>query len=145
MKPRNVIISLLFVVALLAYLVIKVRYWEPKKKLTFNRNPSRIEYSEFALCRMDCHAISANIITGVFRNGQIIKAKSDLHKRPCPIFTIEGLTKKGRSVWMVVQQCGTVARIIDCYYSNEASPCNCVDIGAQPVSLYKIKIDALPA
>ena len=70
MKPRNVIISLIFVILLLAYLVIKVRLWQPRKKLTFNRNPSRIEYSQFSLCRMDCHRISANIIAGVFRNGQ---------------------------------------------------------------------------
>ena len=145
MKPRNVIISLLFVIALLAYLFIKVRFWEPRKKLSFNRNPSRIEYSQFALCRMDCHSINANIIVGVFRNGQINKAKSDLHKRPCPIFTIHGLTKQGKSVWVVLQQCGTVAMIIDCYYSNDAIPCNCVDAGAPPVSWYKIKIDALPA
>jgi len=145
MKPRNVIISLLFVIALLAYLFIKVRFWEPRKKLSFNRNPSRIEYSQFALCRMDCHSINANIIVGVFRNGQINKAKSDLHKRPCPIFTIHGMTKQGKSVWVVLQQCGTVAMIIDCYYSNDAIPCNCVDAGAPPVSLYKIKIDALPA
>ena len=145
MKPRNVIISLLFVIALLAYLFIKVRFWEPRKKLSFNRNPSRIEYSQFALCRMDCHSINANIIVGVFRNGQINKAKSDLYKRPCPIFTIHGVTKQGKSVWVVLQQCGTVAMIIDCYYSNDAIPCNCVDAGAPPVSLYKIKIDALPA
>ena len=135
MKPRNVIISLLFVIVLLAFLVIKVRFWEPQRKLTFIRNPSRIEYSQFALCRMDCHKISANIITGVFRNGQINKAKSDLHKRPCPIFTIHGLTKQGKSAWVVVQQCGNVARILDCYYFNEANPCNCVDVSAQPVSL----------
>jgi hypothetical protein len=134
MKPRNVLFSLIFVIALLAYLFIKVRFWEPHKKLTFNRNPSRIEYSQFALCRMDCHNISANIIVGVFRNGQINKAKSDLHKQPCPIFTIHGLTKLGKSVWVIVQQCGTVARIIDCYYSSDANPCNCIDVNAQPVS-----------
>lgn len=145
MKPRNVIVSLIFVIVLLAFIFIKVRFWEPRKKLTFNRNPSRIEYSQFALCRMDCHTISANIITGVFRNGQINKAKSDLHKRPCPIFTIHGLTKQGKSVWVVVQQCGTVARIVDCYYSNEAIPCNCVDVSTPPVSFYKIKMDAFPA
>ena len=134
MKPRNVIVSLIFVIVLLAYLVIKVRFWEPRKKLTFNRNPSRIEYSQFSLCRMDCHRISANIIAGVFRNGQINKAKSDLHKRPCPIFTIHGLTRQGKSVWVVVQQCGTVARVLDCYYYHEANPCNCVDESTQPLS-----------
>ena len=41
MKARNVIISLVFVLALLVFIIIKIRN-EPKKKLVLNRNPSRI-------------------------------------------------------------------------------------------------------
>ena len=126
MKSRNVIISLLFVLALLVFTFIKIRY-EPKRNLALKRNPSRIEYTKFALCRMDCHHINANIITGVLRKGEINEAKSDLHKKPCPIFTIHSLTKQNMSIWVVVQQCGTVARILDCYDANETVGCNCIN------------------
>ena len=145
MSSRNVIVSLVFVILLLGYLFIKMRFWEPRKKLTFNRNPSRIEYTKFALCRMDCYDISANIVIGVFRNGTINRPKSDLHKRPCPIFTIHSLTKQNMSIWIIVQQCGTVAKILDCFNANGAMPCNCTDDNNQPVSFYKLKIDALPS
>jgi hypothetical protein len=70
MKARNVIISLVFVLALLVFIIIKIRN-EPKKKLVLNRNPSRIEYTKFALCRMDCHHINAKSIMGIFRNGEV--------------------------------------------------------------------------
>jgi hypothetical protein len=79
MKARNVIISLLFVLALLVVIIIKIRN-EPRKKLVLNRNPSRIDYTKFVLCRMDCHHINANSIMGIFRNGEVNRVKSDLHK-----------------------------------------------------------------
>jgi len=97
MKARNVIISLVFVLALLVFIIIKIRN-EPKKKLMLNRNPSRIEYTKFALCRMDCHHINANSIMGIFRNGEVNRARSDLNKKPCPIFTVRGVTKQKMSI-----------------------------------------------
>ena len=136
MKPRNVIISLIFVLLLLAIIVIRIRN-EPGKKLLLNRNPSRIEYTKFALCRMDCHHINANIITGALRNGEINRAKSDLHKLPCPIFTIHSLTKQNMSIRIVVQQCGNVARILDCYDANGTVGCNCINDETMPLSFLK--------
>jgi hypothetical protein len=136
MSSKNVIVTLIFVLALLVFIFMKIRY-EPKKKLVLNRNPSRIEYTKFALCRMDCHHINANIITGIFRNGEINRAKSDLHKRPCPIFTIQGLTKQNMRIIIIIQQCGTVAKIVDCYDANETVGCNCINDETMPISFYK--------
>ena len=138
MSSRNVIVSLVFVIILLGYLFIKTRYLEPRKKLSFNRNPSRIEYTTLALCRMECQSISANDITEILRKGEINKDKSDLHKRPCAIFTLFGKTRKGMGLSVVVSQCGTVARITNCYDVAGTIPCNCVD-GNPPISFYKIK------
>ena len=136
MKPRNVIISLLFVLLLLALIVIKIRN-EPRKKLVLNRNPSRIEYTKFALCRMDCQNINANIIMGVLRNGEINRARSDLHKRPCPIFTVDRSTKQTMSIRIIVQQCGNVSKVLDCYDANGAAVCNCTNDEAMPLSFLK--------
>jgi len=137
MKARNVIISLVFVLALLVFIIIKIRN-EPKKKLVLNRNPSRIEYTKFALCRMDCHHINANNIMGIFRNGEVNRNKSDLYKKPCPIFTVRGVTKQKMSIIILIQQCGTVAKVLDCYDANGTLGCNCINDEAMPLSFLKI-------
>jgi len=137
MKPKNVIISLVFVMLLLAFIVIKIRN-EPKKKLVLNRNPSRIEYTKFALCRMDCHHINANSIVGIFRNGEVNRARSDIHKKPCPIFTIRGVTKQKMSIIIIIQQCGTVAKVLDCFDANGTVGCNCINDETTPLSFLNI-------
>ena len=137
------IITLVLVVALIVFVIFKIRL-EPKKKFSFNRNPSRIEYAKLALCRMDCQHISANDITDVIRKGEVDHDNSDLRKRPCASFTIVGKTKKGIDITIVVAQCGTVARITDCSLDDRSMPCNC-PVNDRPVSFIKFKIDALPA
>ena len=136
MKARNVIFTLLFVLALLVFTIIKIRH-EPKKKLALNRYPPRIKYTEFALCRMDCHHINANSIMAILRNGEVNHTKSDLSKRPCPIFTIRGLTKQKMSIIITIQQCGTVTKILDCYDANETVGCNCINDETMPLSFLK--------
>ena len=136
MKARNVIISLLFVLALLVFTIIKIRN-EPKKKLVLNRNPSRIEYTKFALCRMDCYHINANNIMGILRNGEVNRGRSDHHKKPCPIFTVRGITKQKMSIIIIIQQCGTVTKILDCYVANGTVGCNCINDESMPLSFLK--------
>src|SRR6187401_2256455 len=137
MKARNVVLSLLFVLALLVFIIIKIRN-EPKKKVVLNRNPSRIEYTKFALCRMDCHHINANSIMGIFRNGEVNLANSDQHKKPCPIFTVRGVTKQRMSIIIIIQQCGSVAKVLDCYDANGTVACNCINDETRPLSFLKI-------
>ena len=137
MKARNVMISLVFVLALLVFIIIKIRN-EPKKKLVLNRNPSRIEYTKFALCRMDCHHINANSIMGIFRNGEVDKTRSDLNKKPCPIFTVRSVIKQKMSIIVLIQQCGTVAKFLDCYDANGTLGCNCINDETMPLSFLKI-------
>ena len=136
MKARNVIISLLFVLALLVFIIIKIRN-EPKKKLVLNRNPSRIKYTKFALCRMDCHHLNANSIMGILRNGEVNRSRSDPNKRPCPIFTIRGLTKQNMSIIITIQQCGNGVKVLDCYDANGTVGCNCVNEETTPLSFLK--------
>lgn len=136
MKPRNVIVSLLLVVALLALVFIKVRYWEPKKKLTFKRNPSRIEYSQFAMCRMGCYSLNANSITLVLQQGEVTGVK---RKGNCSDFTLRMITKAGKFIYVEVQQCGTVARVKDCYDANAALSCDCSNRESPPLSFFKNK------
>jgi len=133
MKSKNVIISLIFVLALLVFVFIKIRN-EPGKKLNFNRNPSRIEYSQFALCRMECFNVNANSIAAIFKNGNIQDRKP---KKNCTVFTVSTLTKQAKNIVIIVEQCGTVARITDCNIVNQGAPCNCTDTENMPISYLK--------
>jgi hypothetical protein len=102
--------------------------------MTFNRYPSRIEYSRFALCRMDCYSINANSIVAVFRNGIITDRK---RKKTCTVFSVNTVTKQKMNIFISVEQCGTVARVIDCYIMNRQGPCDCTDIEHMPISYLK--------
>ena len=133
MKARNVIFSLVVILAIFVFLFIKFRL-EPRKKLTFNRNPSRIEYTSFALCRMECYTINANSVTAIFRNGKVMRRD---RKGTCNVFTINTMTKQGKDIYVIVEQCGTVGKVVDCYIANREMPCNCIDNENKPLSFLK--------
>jgi hypothetical protein len=133
MSARNVIISLVVVLGIFIFLFIR-SCLEPRKKLTFNRNPSRIEYSAFALCRMECYSINANSITSIFRNGKVLNRT---RKQTCYVYKINTFTKDGRDIYISVEQCGTVAKVTDCYIENRELPCKCVDNENKPLSYSK--------
>jgi hypothetical protein len=86
---------------------------------------------------MDCHHITANSIMGIFRNGEVNRSKSDLYKKPCPIFTVLGTTKQKMSIIIIIQQCGTVAKVLDCYDANGTVGCNCINDETLPLSFLK--------
>ena len=137
MRARNVIVSLIFVILLLGYIFIKVRWLEPRKKLNFNRNPSRIEYTSYAICRMDCFSINANTVAELFRKGEV---KKPLVKNgACNIFTIQTLTKQQMNILAVVEQCGTVAKVKDCFIANQAISCGCAELDRPAISFYQNK------
>lgn len=137
MRPRNVILSLFLVLALLVFGFMKVRFWEPKKKLAFRRNPSRIEYKELALCRMDCHQVSANDITEIIRKGEIDYSSSDLRDKKNPIFVIQGYTKRRFYIRVIILQFGTVAKVVNCINLKQDFDCHCPgedEMGLQKIS-----------
>jgi hypothetical protein len=74
----------------------------------------------------------------IFRNGEVKRDKSDLHKKPCPIFTVLGVTKQKMSIIILIQQCGTVAKVLDCYDAYGTVGCNCINDETIPLSFLKI-------
>lgn len=137
MQSRNVIISLLLVLALLIFTFIKFRFLEPKRKLTFNRNPSRIEYSPLALCRMECYRFTANEITEILKKGDVNISESDINEWPCPIFAVRGVTNSGKKLGILVTQCGRVAKIRSCDKTGVVVNCDCPAEQVKNFSLLK--------
>jgi hypothetical protein len=134
MNARNVIISLVLVLALLVFIIFKFSL-EPKRKSTFRRNPSRIEYSGFALCRMECYEINANTVTVIIQKGQVHLLK---RSNPCSTYRVNLMTKKNRNYFVTIEQCGTVAKVLDCYDAVRTVGCNCINHEAKPLSFSKI-------
>ncbi len=133
MKERNVIISLLFVVALLAFTFVKVRYWEPKRKITFKRNINRVNYTEAALCLMDCQQLDANDITEVIRNGEVVSYTRNLQKVNCRDYVLRGKGKKGFNITVFITQCSNVSKVTNCFGVNASGSCNCNDTKPKPI------------
>ena len=144
MKARNVIISLVFVLALLVFVFMKIRN-EPKRKQGFNRNFSKVEYSKFALCLMDCQEITANDITHILRNGEVLSRSLDLNKQPCPFYALRGKTQKGVSIMVFVTQCGRATKISRCYKNENPVGCNCKEEKVLAMTFINSELDALPA
>jgi hypothetical protein len=133
MKARNVIISLFFVIALWAFTLVKVRYWEPKKKITFKRNINSVNYTKVALCLMDCQQIDANDISQVIRAGEIISYGLNLVKGNCRDYVLSGANKRGARITVHITQCGNISKVTNCYITGGSAACNCEEIKMKPV------------
>ena len=142
MSVRNVIISLFVVLSLFVFIFMKIRN-EPRRKPDFSRNLSKVEYTEFALCLINCQEMTANDITYILRNGDIVS--KTINKQSCPSYVLKGKTKTGLNITVFVVQCGRATKIYKCYRSDHAINCDCWDESTLPVSSLKIKANASPA
>lgn len=125
MKPGNVILSLLVVLALLVLVWARMRYMKPEKKPAFKRNPARIAYSTQALCRMDCYSLDANDITRLFKTGVADLSAPAKKEKSCPVFILKGNVKGGMNLNIEVRQCGNVATVLTCQLLSEIIACDC--------------------
>jgi Domain of unknown function (DUF4258) len=89
-----------------------------EKQQGLNRNPSKINYSKHARCRMDCRRISQAEVKDILQNGTINYKKSDLGNNPdCRRkYALEGNTNDGQRVRIIFAPCAdevTVVTVID--------------------------------
>ena len=127
MKARNVIFSLVLIIALVGFAVMRMRLWEPQRTEAFNRHPSHIEYTRHAECRMNCRKISKEDIGDVMRKGVIIFNKSNLRDKPCPTFAVQGFTDNGENIRIIFAQCRSVTKVVTCYNLKKDFNCDCGD------------------
>ncbi|MBA2746160.1 MAG: DUF4258 domain-containing protein [Flavisolibacter sp.] len=124
MKPRNVIYSLLAVIAMLA-LAINVWRNEPKRKEAFDRTPEQLAYTKHAKCRMECREITEEEIREVLEKGMILFNRSNRNDKPCPTFALQRRTSKGASLRVIFAQCNRETRVVTCYNLEKEFSCDC--------------------
>ena len=86
-------------------------------KRGLDRNPSNINYSKHARCRMGCRHISETEVKDILQNGKINYSKSDLKGEECKKrYAVEGITNDNQKVRIIFAPCNnevTVVTVID--------------------------------
>jgi hypothetical protein len=85
-----------------------------------------IEYSQHAICRMQCRNITEAEVNQVLKNGKINYGKSEVHGKPFPTFAVEGNSDKGQHLRIIVADRDTMSRIVTAIdLSAEKDSCSC--------------------
>ena len=103
-----------------------------KKKQTvnttkgLNRNPSNINYSKHARCRMECRYISETEVKQVLTDGKINYTKSELKGEDCSKkYAVEGLTNDKQHVRIIFAPCQTEVTVVTVIDLDKEWPCSC--------------------
>lgn len=91
-----------------------------------NRNPSHINYSNHAKCRMQCRHIDESEVKDMIANGKVNYNKSDLkgddcHKR----YAVEGYSKDNQHLRIIVAPCGSEETIVTVIDLGKEWQCDC--------------------
>ena len=91
-----------------------------------NRNPSNINYSKHARCRMDCRHIDESEVKEILREGNVNYKKSELDGADCKKkYAVEGLTHDNQKVRIVFAPCNTEVTVVTVIDIGEEWPCDC--------------------
>ena len=124
MKYKKIII---FIIAGVLSLVFKENFFEPRD----SSGPSPTEGQDFILtkhakCRMKCRHIDELEVTEVLSLGKINQRKSDIHKKPCPVYVKESRVKRDKQLIRVVYgQCAKKLKIITVIDLERNYRCHC--------------------
>lgn len=90
-----------------------------------NRNPSIINYSKHARCRMQCRKITEAEIKKVLKEGTINYKKSSLQQAPCKKrYAVEAIVNK-QHIRIIVAPCEDELTVITCIDTKEEWTCDC--------------------
>jgi Domain of unknown function (DUF4258) len=91
-----------------------------------NRNPSNINYSKHARCRMDCRHIDESEVKEILREGKVNYNKSELNGADCKKkYAVEGLTHDKQKVRIIFAPCNTEVTVVTVIDIGEEWPCDC--------------------
>lgn len=123
MKGRNVVITLLVILVLLSVAVIR-RWQEPSQKESFNRQAT-LAYTAFAICQLQCKAITKSTIKEVMQKGIIHFNRSNRRRWPCPTYVVQARTKDKRYLRVVFEQCARKTTVLAVDDLEKKDTCHC--------------------
>lgn len=91
-----------------------------------NRNPSHINYSKHARCRMGCRHIDEREVKEILRDGTINYKKSELQADEChKRYAVEGVTDDDQKVRIIFAPCQDEVTVVTVIDLGEEWPCDC--------------------
>jgi hypothetical protein len=102
------------------------RQTETYPRRGLNRNPSHINYSKHARCRMDCRRIDEAEVQQILKGGKINYAKSELRGEDCKKkYAVEGTTKDDQKVRIIFAPCSNEITVVTVIDLGKEWVCNC--------------------
>src|SRR5687768_3035325 len=101
MRNRNATITLIFIILLLLFAVVR-RWREPGRRELFDRDPAALTFTRHAKCRMACRQISAKEIGEVMEKGVIMLNRSNRNDRPCPTYALQARTSDNQYIRVIL-------------------------------------------
>lgn len=89
------------------------------------RNPSVINYSKHAKCRMDCRHIDESEVREILKNGKINYRKSEISKDCNSKYAVEGETHDQQRVRIIFAPCETEVTVVTVIDLNTDWACAC--------------------
>ena len=97
-----------------------------KQPRGLNRNPSHINYSKHAKCRMACRHIDEIEIDDMLKNGTINYKKSELQGEDCrKKYAVEGYSKDKQHLRLIFAPCGDEMTVVTCIDLDQEWTCDC--------------------
>ncbi len=92
-----------------------------------NRNPSNINYSKHARCRMDCRKVTQQEVEDILKNGKINYNKSDLKGAVCnKKYAVEGYSKQdNQHLRIIFAPCNNEVTVVTCIDLDVDYECTC--------------------
>ncbi len=97
------------------------------KERGLNRNPSHINYSKHARCRMDCRKVTQQEVEDILQNGSINYRKSELQGNDCnKKYAVEGYSKKdNQHLRIIFAPCNNEVTVVTCIDLDVDYECSC--------------------
>jgi len=91
-----------------------------------NRNPSNINYSKHARCRMGCRHIDESEVKQILKEGKINYTKSELDGADCKKkYAVEGYTHDNQKVRIIFAPCSDEVTVVTVIDIGKEWPCDC--------------------
>ena len=110
-RIRLYLIGFLFGCVMVYFVLFRGRnrsYWFPENRVKEQLMKGNLLFSEHALCRMKCRAISEAEIRDILKNGSVNFRESHPHDAPCPSYAMDGTTADKQNVRIVFSSCDTL-------------------------------------
>ncbi|MBL4754878.1 MAG: DUF4258 domain-containing protein [Flavobacteriales bacterium] len=84
-----------------------------------------MSYSPRAICLMECGDISKEGVQEILDDGDVDFSASDVRAKPCPSYIIEGETKDGQSLRVIILKCDSTSTVLHAIDFSRNYECSC--------------------